>query len=77
MSSHPILASLCAAEFVPGDSAQLVAWSDGHFGIVRNGQPVGQERWARGGLSDCAKAFLTYVRLVRGDGALASDRTAA
>ena len=65
MVAHNILSHLCTAEFAPGDAAHLVAWSNGQFGVVRNGQPVAQERWERGNLSDCAKAFLHYVRLVR------------
>ena len=65
MFSELILSRLCAAEFAPGDTAHLVAWADGQFGIVRNGQPVGDERWRRNDLPDCAKAFLNYVRLIR------------
>jgi hypothetical protein len=65
MISSSILTRLCAAEFAPGDSAYLVAWADGHFGIVRNNQLVGQQRWGRSDMSECAKAFLNYVRLVR------------
>jgi len=65
MISHPILTHLCAAEVAPGDSAYLVAWADGQFGIVRNGQQVGQQRWVRDEITECAKAFLNYVRLVR------------
>lgn len=65
MDSYPILSHLCAAEFMPGDSAYLVAWTDGHYGILRNGQPVGGERWQRADLAQCAQAFLNYVRLAR------------
>lgn len=65
MVSDPILSRLCAAEFSPGDVAHLVVWNNGQVGIVRNGQQVGQERWHRGELSECAKAFLNYVRLIR------------
>jgi hypothetical protein len=80
MFSDSILSRLCAAEFAPGDVAHLVAWGDGQFGIVRNGQRVGEERWVRGDLSDCAKAFLNYVRLIRRrvtTVGVASDRPAA
>lgn len=66
MPSEPILTHLCAAEFAPGDVAHLVSLAGGQFGIVRNGQQVGQERWERNRLPDGAKAFLNYVRLVRG-----------
>ncbi|MDB5296585.1 MAG: hypothetical protein JWO31_2568 [Phycisphaerales bacterium] len=65
MSSESILTRLCAAEFAADDAAHLVAWSSGQFGIVRNGEQVGQQRWDRPNLSDCAKAFLNYVRIVR------------
>ena len=65
MFSEPILTHLCAAEFREGDVAHLVAWADGQFGIVRNGAPVGQQRWDRNNISDCAKAYLNYVRIVR------------
>ena len=65
MISDPILSLLCAAEFSPGDVAHLVVWDNGQVGIVRNGEQVGQERWQRGELSECAKAFLNYVRLIR------------
>ena len=49
-------------EFAPGDSAELVAWSDGRFGIVRKGREVGQEQWGRGKIAECGQAFLNYVR---------------
>jgi hypothetical protein len=65
MASSMILSHLCTAEFSPGDAAHLVAWSNGQFGIVRNGQPVAQERWDRAALPECGKAFLHYVRLIR------------
>lgn len=65
MASHSIISHLCTAQFSPGDAAHLVAWANGQFGIVRNGQPVAQERWERATLSDCGKAFLNYVRLIR------------
>jgi hypothetical protein len=65
MDSRSILTSFCAVEFAPGDSAELVAWSDGRFGIVRKGQEVGQEQWGRGKLAECGQAFLNYVRLIR------------
>ena len=65
MFSESILTRLCAAKFGDGDVAHLVAWGDGQFGIVRNGQPVGQQRWPRADIGECAKAFLNYVRIVR------------
>jgi len=65
MDSPSILTSFCAVEFAPGDSAELVAWSDGRFGIVRKGQEVGQEQWGRGKIAECGQAFLNYVRLIR------------
>ena len=65
MYSESILTHLCAATFREGDVAHLVAWADGQFGIVRNGQQVGQQRWSRTDISDCAKAYLNYVRIVR------------
>ena len=65
MEPHPIMSHLCAAEFMPGDSAYLVAWTDGHYGIIRNGERVGGERWQREDLSQCAQAFLNYVHLSR------------
>ena len=81
MFSESILTHLCAARFREGDVAHLVAWADGQFGIVRNGLPVGQQRWDRGDISDCAKAFLNYVRIVRrqvsGPGGGARDPRAA
>lgn len=65
MDSTAILSHLCAAEFRSGDVAYLVAWSNGEFGIVRNGQLIGQQRWGRQELADCGKAFLNYVRIIR------------
>jgi hypothetical protein len=65
MLSRSILTSFCAVEFAPGDFAELVAWSDGQFGIVRKGQQVGQEQWGQGKLAECGQAFLNYVRLIR------------
>ena len=73
MSKAFILTNLCATEFKPGDSAQLVAWADGQFGIARNGQPVGEQRWQRSDLSDCARAFLNYVRIIRRKVAVATE----
>jgi hypothetical protein len=65
MYFEPILMRLCAAEISPGDVAHVVAWADGQFGIVRNDRPVGDRRWARADVPDCAKAFQNYVHLVR------------
>lgn len=65
MNSRSIMTSFCAVEFSPGDLAELVAWSDGRFGIVRQGQEVGQEQWKRGTLAECAQAYLNYIRLTR------------
>jgi hypothetical protein len=65
MFSDSILTHLCAAEFSTGDVAHLVAWADGQFGIVRNGRQVGQQRWDRPEINECAKAFLNYVRIIR------------
>lgn len=65
MHSSAILTHLCAAEFAAGDVAYIVAWANGQFGIVRNGQPVGQQTWSRQQLTDCGQAFLNYVRIVR------------
>ena len=66
MTSPSIMTRFCAVEFSPGDHAELVAWSDGRFGIVHQGQEVGQEQWKRGTLTECAQAFLNYVRSIRG-----------
>lgn len=65
MFSDSILTHLCAAEFAKGDVAHLVTWADGQFGIVRNGEQVGQQRWGRPEIGECAKAFLNYVRIIR------------
>lgn len=65
MDSVAIMSHLCAAEFAAGDVAYIVAWNNGQFGIVRNGQPVGQQTWTRQDLVDCGRAFLNYVRIVR------------
>jgi len=65
MDSSPVLSHLCAVHFRDGDCAYLVSWSNGEFGIVRNGQAVGQQRWGRKDLVDCGRAFLNYVYLTR------------
>jgi hypothetical protein len=77
MNSRSILTAFCAVEFAPGDHAELVAWSDGQFGIVRQGQEVGQEQWKRGTLTECAQAFLNYVRLTRRKLSAGSDQLPA
>jgi hypothetical protein len=65
MTPRSILTSFCAVQLAPGDLAELVAWSDGQYGITRKGREVGQEQWKRGTLAECAQAFLHYVRIIR------------
>ncbi len=65
MFSESILSYLCAAAISKGDVAHVGVWSDGQCGIARNGQAVGEERWPRHEVDQCAKAFLHYVRLLR------------
>lgn len=65
MHSSAILSHLCAAHFAAGDVAYIVALTNGEFGIVRNGEPVGQQTWSRQQLADCGQAFLNYVQIVR------------